>query len=607
MISIGVLITNLNNQRLSSKHYSNFYSLESPITFKITAILKSGKYNDKYIIEILKIEDRNVSGKALLNTSKDSMNSTLKVDEIYVTTEVLQSINAPINPNQFNYKDYLKKQYVYDQIHTKKERLFTVSTKKHTVFGYADLIRETINVKLKHFSFTNDELAIINALILGQRQNIGKDIRINYTNAGAIHILAVSGLHIGIIFFLLNIILSPLKRLKYGKTAQIVLIVLILWSFAIVAGLSASVTRAVTMFSILAIGMHLKRPTNIYNTLTSSIFILLLFKPMFLFDVGFQLSYVAVFAIVSIQPILVRLWSPKYYISKRLWDIVTVSISAQIGVIPISLFYFHQFPSLFILSNIAIIPLLGLVLGLGLFIVALALIDCLPFFLANLYGKLINSMNSFVEWVALQEDFLFEDIPFNGLQVIASYLMIIALIRFLIKQTYVRVRFALIALVILQCTFIMTKYNTNEKHFTIFHKSKHTIIGNKTNSKLQIHSNLGSLNQNKMISNYKIANNIKTVTIDTLKSIYNINSEKILVIDSLGIYNVKTFKPKYVLLRNSPKINLKRMLDLLNPDYVIADGSNYKSYIRRWKTSCKKEKLPFHYTGEKGAFVIASD
>jgi len=601
------MVTNLNNQILSPKHYSNFYSLEKPITFRVRTILKSGKYNDKYIIDILKIEDWNVSGKAMLNIAKDSMRPILSVDEIHMTTEALQGINGPVNPNQFDYKSYLEKQYVYDQIYTKRERLITMSNKKHTLFGYADLLRKAINAKLKRFDFTHNELAVINALILGQRQNIGKDIRTNYTNAGAIHILAVSGLHIGIIFFLLNAILYPLRYLKRGIPLQVGLIVLILWSFAIVAGLSASVTRAVTMFSIVAIGMHLKRPTNIYNTLASSILVLLLFKPMFLFDVGFQLSYLAVFSIVSIQPILARLWEPKYYIYKRFWEIVTVSISAQIGVIPVSLFYFHQFPGLFIISNIVIIPFLGMVLGFGLFIVALALIDCLPSFLANLYGKLIGLMNNFVEWIASQEHFLFKEISFNGLQVVFSYLMIIALVRFATKQTYKRTCFALIALVFFQTALIITKYNSNENCFTIFHKSKHTIIANKTNSKLQIYSSLDSLNQYKMLSNYKVANNVELVTTDTLQSIYSINSEHILLIDSLGIYNLETLKPKYVLLRNSPKINLKRMIDVLNPEYVIADGSNYKSYIRRWKASCEKEKLPFHYTGEKGAFTIVLD
>src|SRR5690606_23990920 len=126
-------------------------------------------------------------------------------------------------------------------------------------------------------------------------------------------------------------VFKPLESLKRGKTIKIILIVIVLWGFAIVAGLSASVTRAVTMFSIVAIGMNLKRPSNIFNTLAISMFFLLLFKPLFLFDVGFQMSYLAVIAIVVFQPFLVKLWSPKFWPIKKLWQIFTVTMAAQLG------------------------------------------------------------------------------------------------------------------------------------------------------------------------------------------------------------------------------------------------------------------------------------
>ena len=142
------------------------------------------------------------------------------------------------------------------------------------------------------------------------------------------HILAVSGLHVGIVLMLLNLLFKPIEYIKHGKAIKVMIILLILWGFAIVAGLSASVTRAVTMFSVVAIAMHLNRPTNIYNTLAISIFILLSFKPMFLFDVGFQLSYVAVLAIVTIQPLLNKLWKPKWKAFDFLWNIFTVTIAA---------------------------------------------------------------------------------------------------------------------------------------------------------------------------------------------------------------------------------------------------------------------------------------
>jgi competence protein ComEC len=359
------------------------------------------------------------------------------------------------------------------------------------------------------------------------------------------------------------------------------------------------------MFSIVAIGMHLKRPTNIYNTLAISIFIILLFKPLFLFDVGFQLSYMAVFAIVSIDPYLYKLWQPKYWILRKYWHTLTITISAQLGIVPISLFYFHQFPGLFFLSNLLIIPFLGLILGLGILVIILAVVNGLPVFLASLLGSSIDLMNCIVGWVAQQHAFLFKDIPFSFLYVIVAYLFIISLVRFLLKRNYLRLILLCITILIIQVSVIYTSFNGPDNEFLVFHKSRFSLLGSVHKNKLIIFDDFDSITNanNNIIKDYSVDNFIKDNKKDTLRSIYVIGSKNLLVIDSLGIFNVKSFKPDYVLLRNSPKINLMRLIDSIHPSTIIADGSNYKSYVARWKLTCLKTKITFHATSEKGAFI----
>lgn len=604
MIFIGILVTNFHNEKLDENNYTNIDYNKKPITFRIRSTLKSGNFNDKYIIEILKIADASVSGKALLNVAKDSINKPLKVDEIYVTSEEFQPITSTINPFQFNYRSYLSKQYVFKQLYVNPKRLLAISTNKHTIYGYADLFRETINIKLKKYNFKPDVLAIINALILGQRQDLSKDIYDSYTDAGAVHILAVSGLHVALILLLLNFALKPLNRFKYGKAITIIILVIFMWSFAIIAGLSASVTRAVTMFSIIAIGMHLKRPTNIYNTLAISIFVLLLFKPLFLFDVGFQLSYLAVIAIVAIQPRLKKLWNPKNFLLEKIWDYFTVGIAAQFGVVPISLYYFHQFPGLFFVANIIIIPFLGAILAIGILIIILALCDFLPQFLADGFGFIISSMNSLMKWLSLQETFLFKDIFFNGWQVITAYIFIVLFIQLTIYKKHEWLKLTLVSILLFQGVNLYNKYTHNTNTLTLFHKSRYTVIGLKKKQKLDVFSDLDSLSQFSNLIDYKIGNNIKEITANKKPSFIKTKSHTVLIIDSLGVYNLKKIKPNYVLITQSPKINLNRLIDSLKPKQIIADGSNYKSYIARWKATCLKQKIPFHYTGEKGAFIL---
>ncbi|TYA92346.1 ComEC/Rec2 family competence protein [Seonamhaeicola marinus] len=610
MMSLGILTTSIHDQKHFSKHYThqvlNAEDSINTISFRIREVLKSGNYYDKYVIDLLKVNDEDVNGKILLNVEKDSLKPALNVDDIRITRTVFKNLIPPLNPNQFDYKSYLRKQYIYHQLFVKNQSLLNVSSETHTIFGLADNIRSFINSKLKSYNFKPDELAIINALFLGQRQDLSKEIYASYTNAGAIHILAVSGLHVGIILIILNFMLKPFERLKKGLFIKTVVLLILLWSFAIIAGLSASVTRAVTMFSIVAIAMNLKRPTNIYNTLVISMFFILLCRPLFIFDVGFQLSYLAVFSIVAIDPLLYKLWQPKNWILDTYWHTLTVTISAQFGIIPISLYYFHQFPSLFFVSNLVIIPLLGLILGLGIVVILSASIDLLPQFIADAFSAIIRLMNWFVNWIAKHEAFLFKDISFSLLYVVASYIFIISIFRLLLKRHYSTLKFLLISVLILQVALLYTNYNTPENQFIIFHKSRNSLIGNVTKNKIVIAHDMDSITflKNKIIKDYSVGNHIHTIENASLKNLYILNTKVLLVVDNLGVYNIKSTKPDYVYLRQSPKINLNRLIDSISPKQIIADGSNYKSYLKHWELICKKRKLPFHHTSKKGAFII---
>lgn len=608
IFSIGILTISLQTQRNFKNHYTNInnFKLDSfqPIQFRIREVLKPGNYYDKYIVDILSVNHNKSKGKCLLNIYKDSLSPTLSIDAIYSTKTNFKSLIPPLNPHQFDYKAYLKKQHIYHQFFIEHSQILAIENKPHTIFGYAALLRTTINTELKKYNFHHDELAIINALVLGQRQDISKTIYNSYTQAGAIHILAVSGLHIGLILVILNFLFKPLEYFKKGKLIKIIVILILLWSYAIIAGLSASVVRAVMMFSIVAIGMHLKRPSNIYNTLFVSIFILLLIKPTFLFDVGFQLSYLAVFAIVIFQPMLYNLLSVKHKLLDYPWQLFTVTLSAQIGIIPISLYYFHQFPGLFFISNLVIIPFLGAILGLGILIMILALAKGLPVWLTDFYGATINLMNSFVSWVSQQEAFLFKNLSFSLVQVFFCYTLAVWFLILRKKRTYKNAVLFLLSILLFQFHLLYQKQQSSNKRIIVFHKSRHSIIGIQQFEHLEIHTNFKKITNEKLITNYFVGEDVNLQASDTLQTLYTLGSKHMLVIDSLGIYNIKTLQPDIILLRDSPKLNLTRLIDSVKPKLIIADGSNYKSYQERWRQTCTAKKIPFHQTSKKGAYIF---
>ncbi|MEL7145099.1 MAG: ComEC/Rec2 family competence protein, partial [Bacteroidota bacterium] len=270
---------------------------------------------------------------------------------------------------------------------------------------------------------------------LGIKDDLDKELKSAYSAAGAMHVLAVSGLHVGIIQLLLSWVLGFLKKRKKGKLAFVILSLLALWFYAFVTGLSPSVLRATTMFSIILIGQQAIRNHNIYNSLAVSAFLILLYSPMMIRDVGFQLSYIAVFGIVSLQPRISAILNPENYLLKKTWDITCVSLAAQMATLPISIYYFHQFPSYFLLSNLLVIPSAFIILMSGLFMLCSSLISD---WLAQQTGWLLDQLI----WALNQGILFIKKLPYNLLdwiwidltQVLLLYLIIGLTTRLLIKK-----------------------------------------------------------------------------------------------------------------------------------------------------------------------------
>ena len=605
---LGLFSSKINAPEFSKSHYSHQIKSTTDtlheLEFVVQKRLKSNPYNHRYYVELIRADSVSVSGMLLLNLSKESNVDTFKINRRVITSTSFKEIKGPLNPFQFDYKNYLKRHGIYHQISIGDEAVLVFEYPTKTIRAYAEKIREYLNQQLQQQPFNPTESAILKALLLGQRQDISSDIYEDYTKAGAIHILAISGLHVGIILLILQFLLKPLGFFRYGKFLQTVLILCVLWGFAMVAGLSPSVVRAVTMFSLFAIAKGLKRTTNALNTLAVSAFILLLIRPRFCFDVGFQLSYAAVASIVIVKPILDSWWVVKNRIANWVLDLLKVSIAAQIGVLPLSLFYFHQFPGLFFVTNLIIIPCLILVLTLGILVLVLMGIDKLPELLVEILGKLIQFMNGFVEWVASKESFLFDQISFNVKALLLSYLILFFGGVFYHKRSFKNLMILGIAVLSFQVFARQLPSLIPKKTFIIFHQSKQSLIGFQTDQYLEIHHDLDSIKKNRTVNNFKIGAAIKTQTSESIRRLYQVNNKLLLVVDSLGIYNLKSVRPNWILLRQSPKINLNRLIESLHPELIIWDGSNYNSYQKRWKLTCIAKKIPFHQTSEKGAFLL---
>ena len=538
---LGAVTYQINLPEFQNNHYSQNDSMdlkENILQLKIKEVLKSDTYNSKYIAEVIAINNNYFDGKILLNIKRDSFEKIFNIDDLLLISSKLTKIYAPLNPHQFDYSAYMKSLGIYDQVHSSQRTILNQSKGNPTLRGQADKVRSYLIQKLKKSPLTPNVIAIVQALILGQKKDINKQLYDDYSAAGAIHILAVSGLHVGIIYFILIALLRPFKNLFKSELIISIIIVISLWGFAFLTGLSPSVIRAVTMFSFFAFAKAINRETNSINTLFLSYFVLLIINPLWLFYVGFQLSYLAVFFILWLLPLFNKIYYPKNYFVKKIWDIFTVTLAAQLGIIPLSIYYFHQFPGLFFITNLIILPFLGILLGGGIILLFLSLFNILPEWFALSYNFLIKLMNSCIHVIANQKLFLFENITFSLYKVFASYLLIISIILFWNYQNRKSTLFFIVGLSILFSVSLFDNYSNSKNELIVFHKNRQSIVANKNGSILHLYKSDVTLNirNSYPIKAYKIAKGINEYSEIKSQYIFKYNEKLILVLDSLGIY-----------------------------------------------------------------------
>jgi competence protein ComEC len=594
-------------QQSNYTHDSSVFEKPQLLSLVVREKLKGSNSNDRYIALINQIGTKECSGKILLNIRRDSVHPIFETGTLLRIKGVLYKNKLPNNPNQFDYGEYLSKKQIYAQLYADTDQIGITSAFKKDIWYYAGKLRTTIIHNLEENNFQKKELSVAVALILGQKQDVSPDIIQDYQYAGAIHILSVSGLHVGFLLLFLTFALSPIPNTKRGSLLKLTLILTSLAAFALIAGLAPSVVRSVTMFSFVAIGYQLRRSVNIYHTLLVSILLILLFQPSFLFDVGFQLSYIALFFIIWLQPLLASFWKPKSKPLKYIWGILTVSFAAQIGTMPLSIYYFHQFPGLFFITNLVVIPLLSFIMTLGVLVMVLASFNYVPLFLSKPLEWSIHYLNKIINSIASFENFIIRDIPFNSYLLLSSYLLITATIIWFKKPTFNRLIFVLLSVIAIQVTYMQTRWNIqNQQEWVIFNLKRNTMITERNGTKVILYANDSIRNtsqNNSVLKSYLTANFSILSSKEKIKNTAFYNENRILILDSIGTYP-KDIHPNLILLTQSPKINLDRMLQILQPKMVVADASNYKTIQKHWKNSCEKQKIPFHAVGEKGFFKL---
>ena len=370
-------------------------------------------------------------GYLLAYLKGDSAAKKVNYGDVIVADNQFEPVSPPPNPKQFNRKAFLSNKQIYHQAFLDTSQWRETSLNKgNQFFKLIYHIRHQCLTWLSGVIHDHDAYAVAAALLAGYKAEIDPDLRSSYASTGAMHVLAVSGLHVGIIYLMLSYGLSFLNLLPKGRYAKLMVIVLLLWVYACVTGLPSSVIRACTMFSFVAIGSNLRRTTNIYGSITASLILLLLINPFLLTQVGFQLSYAAVIGIVFLQPRLYHLFpQSRSWLLDKVWAITAVSLAAQISTFPLTLFYFNQFPTYFMISNLVVIPAAMLIVPTGFAFFLMKAIDAS--FLSSATGSildgLLRSLNFLIAQVEALPYALIDQLYINTTAFYLIYVVIIGL------------------------------------------------------------------------------------------------------------------------------------------------------------------------------------
>ena len=359
-------------------------------------------------------------------TAPDLALDTLKPGDLVFFRATLLSKREVLNPGQFDYSHYLHNKGIATTVYL--DRNVIARRPVCPSFRFSITLKKIQNYFVGVFSAFNipdRELGVASALILGKRNLIDPNLKSEYSEVGAVHILAVSGLHVGIIYIVIITLLGRIFKARKWRLLIFLISLVFLWAYAGITGFSPSVLRATVMFSFIALGHVYGKVSNIYNMLAASAIALLVYNPSIVKEVGFQLSYLAVLGISYFYKQLYQLRIFKYWLPDKIWSLLIVAVAAQISTFPLSVYYFGQFPNYFLPTNILVIPTAMIALYSGLLLLVFHWIPILGIGFAWVLRWDIWILNTFIEWTASLPMAVSDHLHLSAIAVVLLYVFII--------------------------------------------------------------------------------------------------------------------------------------------------------------------------------------
>jgi competence protein ComEC len=544
----------------------------------------------------------------------------------YYIKAKLNPLDPPKNPSEFDYRQYLHYQGVHYQAFVFNNTAALTGLKPASMLYHkAYWLNNYCNTILARYLKNEQNLAVTKAMILGLRDEIDPELLQAYSAAGAIHVLSVSGLHVGVIVLVLAWLLGFLKkRSSWEKGLYVVIILAILWGYALLTGMSAPVLRCTVMFSVILLGDTFGKQKNTLNTLAISAFFILLVSPLQLMTVGFMLSYLAVLGMVLIQPLLKQMLfinkkkSVVHWLAGSFWELSTVALAAQLATLPVIIYFFHQFPNYFLLANVAVIVLSSVALVLGLVFMAMVpLFESLAWLqpikaLAWLLEHTIALLNQAVKITERLPGAISNFLHINLAELLLQYGLIACVLLVFAKKKYIWVQTASVVLVCLIFLNIKDLFMAKNYQAAYIHAIPKAVAITHTCSSRSVLYASSNLLAEKLAINYRLnsywaQHGITDTTMVLLpgsNKLLSIADKKILILQQKLLKMSEPIHTDYLLVNNKKLSYSKDIEAAIVAKYILLGGSFTEYYTNKFVAEARSRGKAVYVLQQHGALQI---
>lgn len=617
-ICLGAMAVSHADPRQKKDWAGHFYKERGSLLLRLKEPLQERTRSYRTTAELLGIHDGNslrlTRDQVIVYFRKDSALQQPRAGSIIIANAALQNTPKASNPAGFDYGKYLLTNGITHQVYLTAGSWLTLNTQQDWLQRFLLDARQYLVNLLRTYIKGEKEKGLAEALLIGYKEDLDKTLVQSYTNTGVVHIIAISGLHLGLIYWLLLLFTRPLMRWRRGKWLRFVLIVAGLWLFSLLAGAQPSILRSAVMFTCIITGQTISRASSIYNTLAVSAFLLLCYNPFWILDVGFQLSYTAVLSLLLFAGPIYQVLSFRNRLIDMIWKMNSVTIAAQLLTTPLCLYHFHQFPNYFLLSNFVAVPLSSAILFGEIVLCMLAFLPPIATLAGIMLTWMIKAMNGFIEWIETLPFSVWTGFQISAVQAVLLTASIVCIIYAFINRTTSLVKYALACLLLFTSLRMLSFVDAmHQQKIIVYHVPGHTAIDfiqgrtYASRSDTALTADLAAIN-----FHLQPARTLYRLVAGPIESLHQsgaaarFGTKRIVFTETLPFHFIMndSLSTDLLIVSGNTRAQPATLLRSLPARKVVLDGSLPAWKARRWQSVCDSLQIDCYNTSEKGAFVM---